>query len=597
MFGKKEMPELYTSWGEDIKRESLLHMDDPSYKVLCEYPRPQMVRDNYEILNGWWNYAFRPEKCEDPLGIEDWDGKILVPFSPESLLSGVNRVLQPNERLWYEREFDVKLQEGKRLLLHFGAVDQVCEVFLNGVKVGEHEGGYLPFTIDTKNTLKEHNVLRLKVRDMTDKCELSRGKQMLSHKGMFYTPQSGIWQTVWSEWVPDTYIENVVIIPRYDDRKVEFTINIAGNENREIFEEIAVPDDEFIPWTTENPHLYTRKITYGNDEVEVYYAMRCFTMERDKKGILRLCLNHKAIFMDGVLDQGYWPEGLMTPPSDEAFIYDIEQMKKTGFNMIRKHIKIEPMRWYYHCDRLGMIVWQDMVNGGGPYNALKVTYIPTVFTKLQTKIRDNRYMYFARTDRMAKKNWTIECKNTVLHLLSVPCIALWTPFNEGWGQFDALKITKMIRETDNTRLIDHASGWVDQGGGDVRSIHNYFDVFSLEGKKDDKRAIVYSEYGGFACLVKEHSAPRKIYGYRLYDSPRSLQKAYVKLKEDLFKLVPDGLCAGVFTQVSDIEDEINGVLTYDRKINKLLIETEEEPEDELLEETEGTENTAPDKTE
>jgi len=282
MSSKKEEKELYTIWGESLREEAAAHMEDADYKVLTEYPRPQMVRDDYEILNGWWDYAIRYEKCEDPLESEPWDGKILVPFSPESLLSGVKRVLQPDETLWYQREFEAERVEGKRLLLHFGAVDQVCSVFLNGELVASHEGGYLPFTVDITEKLAGHNILRLKVIDKTDKCELSRGKQMLRHKGMFYTPQSGIWQSVWLEAVPETYIENVVITPYFDERRVEFTLKIGGGETKEIKEEEIIPLDEFVPWTPEEPHLYYKTLTYGDDSVRVYYAMRCFSVQKDR---------------------------------------------------------------------------------------------------------------------------------------------------------------------------------------------------------------------------------------------------------------------------------------------------------------------------
>ena len=399
--GKKtsqDKKQLYTVWGEQLLEE-LQAVDGSQPEILAEYPRPQMKRDNYRILNGWWSYAFTGQDSEKP---EQWDGQILVPFSPESVLSGVKRQLMPDQSLWYEREIlltEEERQSGKRLLLHFGAVDQSCQVWWNDTRIGEHQCGYLPFTFDVTELMQEKNVLRLQVWDDSDTGYHARGKQMLKPGGMFYTAQSGIWQTVWMEWVPQSYIERLKLTPDYDKRSVKAEMvvrNGADGSKKKVVQERRLTEEEFHPWTPEDPYLYDWEITEGEDVVQTYFAMRCFTTEKDEKGILRLCLNHQPYFQHGVLDQGYWPDGLMTAPSDEAFIYDIECLKKAGFNMIRKHIKIEPLRWYYHCDRLGMLVWQDMVNGGGKYEPVKVTYIPTFIPAMQEHMNDHIYRLFAR---------------------------------------------------------------------------------------------------------------------------------------------------------------------------------------------------------
>lgn len=435
------LAKLTTIWGEklDIKH------------VLEEYPRPQLKRDNYTILNGLWNYAITASG-DAPT---DYDGQILVPFSPESSLSGVERQLKPDEYLWYQRVFTITEKEytftkgtpahrletdapkhqssSKRLLLHFGAVDQTAVVYVNNRKVCSHTGGYLPFEADITDFLKEgENLLTLKVQDVSDTSYHSRGKQTLKRGGMFYTAQSGIWQTVWMEWVPETYIKKLYLTPDYDKGAISIellttgtapvtlqifaedvcicetaydggvnhrsesgTLNTQGNISSENTDSVSGTSDtlqrislsttlpERHPWTPDSPFLYRIKIFFGEDIVESYFALRCFTIESDEKGIPRFCLNHKPIFLHGVLDQGYWPDGLYTAPSDEALIFDIRSMQKLGFNMMRKHIKIESARWYYHCDRLGMIVWQDMVSGGSHYSMPMVCYLPTLFLASQ----------------------------------------------------------------------------------------------------------------------------------------------------------------------------------------------------------------------
>ncbi len=572
--------QLYTEWGEKL---------DPEH-VLEEYPRPQLRRDNYTILNGYWNYCI----TTGPYQPGQTDGRILVPFSPECVLSGVNRQLMPGEILCYERPLIIETKpEGKRCILHFGAVDQNCEVLINGEIATEHTGGYLRFSADITDLIEEGgNLLAVRVWDDTDTSFHSRGKQKLKRGGMFYTAQSGIWQTVWMEWVPEHYITSVDITPEYDessvrvrihlntevDPELSYRVDIYENQTRILTYTSTLPDfsvrlKDFISWSPENPFLYRMVITAGEDQVRSYFGMRTVNIQVDPEGMPRIYLNHKPYFQKGLLDQGYWPDGLYTAPSDEALINDIKLAKSLGFNMLRKHCKIEPLRWYYHCDRLGMLVWQDMVNGGGKYNKLLVGYLPTLFPGIAGRIKDHHYRWFGRTDAEGRIEWMAECEATVRLLYNQPSIIVWVPFNEGWGQFDALKVKAFLRSLDPNRLIDHASGWFDQKGGDFDSIHNYFHPLSLSMKK---QAAILSEFGGYACYIPEHSYSYRIYGYRIYVTKEDFDKAFQRLiREDIDILKRKGLSAAVYTQLSDVEDEVNGLVTYDRKICKVSLQ---EPE-------------------
>lgn len=622
---------LMTEWGRTLWQEVLeakKRKKGEEFRILAEYPRPQMVRlkpaGQYEILNGWWNYAVMDSRRVPP----EWDGQILVPFSPETELSFVKRQILPEEYLWYERKIHIKeIPENQRALLHFGAVDQKCEIYLNGKRVAEHTGGYLPFTVEVTERLREgDNVLHICVQDVSEKSYLARGKQSLARGGMFYTAQSGIWQTVWLEWVPRNYMERLWVTPLYDQNMLDIRIRVnvpacdqpAGigfnmkemielklyepvinreehvdgaccycNAGREVLRELrmeieAVWQDEEhrechvkiqVPnkksWTPENPWLYGLSITMGEDHVASYAAMRCFTVEKDAEDHPRLCLNHKSCFMDGVLDQGYWPESLMTPPTDAAMVSDITRMKQMEFNMIRKHCKIEPDRWYYHCDRLGMLVWQDMVNGGMKYDMMKLCYLPTLSPFFFARRKDrgsHNYRRTGRTHREGRRIWERETEETIDLLYNHPCVATWVLFNEGWGQFDSKEACERVKRQDNTRFVDPASGWFDQKQGDMRSVHNYFRTLKLE---KGPRPFVISEYGGYAWKVKEHSWSKHLYGYGVYKKQEKLEEAYRKRKLEVFSLVGDGLCAAVYTQVSDIEEEVNGILTYDRAIWKI----------------------------
>ena len=552
---------MITRWGANIEKD----------KVLLEYPRPQMRRNSYINLNGMWQYAIvRGESLPDKI-----DGEILVPFSPECELSGVHRTVGPEDTLWYVKNFSLPADFNiGRVLLHFGAVDQIAEVYLNGIEVGSHTGGYTPFSIDITRELREENQLIVKVRDVTDTSWHTRGKQKIRKGGIWYTPQSGIWQTVWLESVPEEYISGLHILPLYDEAAVEITVYsdverpctarmglvVAQGETNKPF---RMSVQGFTPWSPENPHLYGFSVKMGEDMVESYFGMRKAELREDENGIKRLFLNDKPYFHNGVLDQGYWPDGLYTAPSDEAMIADIQTMKDMGFNMLRKHIKIEPLRWYYHCDRLGMLVWQDMVNGGGKYDPLTVT--APLFTGIN--IKDDRYARFARQSEEGRRQFRRELDDMINHLFNCVSIVLWVPFNEGWGQFDAAETAEHIRTMDPGRLIDHASGWHDQGI-DAKSIHCYFTPFKVP--KKEKRLVLLSEYGGYSYQEKGHVFNNKKFGYRIYNDKESLNAAYKKLHEKLIiPAIKDGLAATVYTQVSDVESEINGLLTYDRRVLKV----------------------------
>ncbi len=558
---------MKTKWGSELDAENILQ----------EYPRPQMKREGYMNLNGCWDYAI----TESDVQPNDWDGTILVPFSPETELSGVNRTVLPGEFLWYKRKITIPASalEGC-VLLHFDAVDQIAEVWLNGVLVGSHVGGYTPFTIDVTDYIEEDNTLVVRVQDTSDTSYHSRGKQKIKRGGIWYTVQSGIWQTVWLECVPKEYIDSLRITPDYDEEQVE--IKVLSNSDRDCTvcigdrvitgrtnTAIMVDMPGFIAWTPDNPHLYEFTVTMGEDKVESYFGMRKFSIEKDEKGIKRLFLNNKPYFHNGLLDQGYYCDGLYTPPSDEAMIYDITLAKEMGFNMLRKHIKIEPLRWYYHCDRLGMLVWQDMINGGGEYDFLTIS--APIF--LGSHGKDNRYRKFARQDAAGRAQYYVELEEMINHLYNCTSIAMWVPFNEGWGQFDAEEAVRRILALDTTRTIDHASGWYDQKIGDIRSLHVYFKKY--KHKKDKLgRAVVLSEFGGYNYYEKDHSFSEKIDSlYNKYETPEDLFKAYKKLFDtEIIPAKAKGLCATVYTQLTDVEDELNGMVTYDREVVKLPIE-------------------------
>ncbi|KAK8893038.1 hypothetical protein M9Y10_030295 [Tritrichomonas musculus] len=569
---KSKLITLYTEWGEKLNKN----------EVLLEYPRPQFERDSYMNLNGVWHMAITDDKETNP----SIDTEIVVPFSPETPLSGVQKQLLPGNVLWYERDFDLSGFHNKgRILLHFGAVDQFCEIFINDKKAGEHDGGYLPFDIDITEFIVDNKIkIRVRVVDDLDKDGAAYGKQKLSRGGIWYTATSGIWQTVWLESVPSAYLNNVKITPLFDLSSVEFIPEFVGDgpANGKIFlfdgdnqiaesqltkgEKTVVAIDNFKEWTPENPFLYTIKYEYNGETIKSYFAMRKFSIDLDKDGYKRLFLNNKPYFQKGLLDQGYWSDGYYTAPSDEAIIFDITKMKKLGFNMLRKHIKIEPLRWYYHCDRLGMLVWQDAVSGGGPYSQMIISVLPFIGLDY---ISDSHYSIFGRSSEIGRKKYYRDLRSMINHLYNAPCICTWVPFNEAWGQFDAKVAVDEIKKIDQSRFIDHASGWHDQGVGDFRSLHVYFKSVRISGKDKYDRAIVLSEFGGYSYGVDGHVGSTSQFGYSKYKSKEDLNEGIKKLFEkEIIPQIQKGLSATVYTQVSDVEDEVNGLLTFDRKVCK-----------------------------
>ena len=549
---------LLTRWGKQV-------CEIP----LSEYPRPQFKRDSFLCLNGKWQLSFSKEK-QIP---ESFEYEILVPFSPEAPLSGVCRELQSDEFLVYQKNFE--LDEGfnkGRVFINFGAVDQIAEVYLNGSYIGAHHGGYTPFCFELTKYIKNgENVLNVIAEDKTEENEYSRGKQKTNRGGIWYSKQSGIWQSVWLESMPEEYIKSVRITPDYDGEQVSFEFENAegveiliydGNEIVAQTTDTVIKLPEFKSWSPENPFLYGVVFKYKSDRVKSYFGMRKFSVGNDENGIPRLFLNNKPYFHNGLLDQGYYPDGFLTPPSYDALKNDVETVKTCGFNMLRKHIKIEPMLWYHYCDINGIIVWQDMINGGGIYGS-ETTVLPF----LNIKLSDSNYKRFRRTDEKARELYYKELREMVDALYNCPCIALWVPFNEGWGQFDSAKAYKLLKEWDKTRIVDSASGWHDMGETDVVSKHIYFTPIKV--KAGDK-PYVLSEFGGYSLKVEGHTFGDKLFGYRIYKTKQSLTKAYKKLFEKvIIPQIKTGLSATVYTEVSDVEDELNGLLTYDREVLKI----------------------------
>ena len=582
---------LMTRWAKDVSPDN----------VLPEYPRPQMVRDekSWTNLNGLWDYAIRPKDAGPPIEEEDWDGKILVPFCVESALSGVKKTVGPENMLWYRRRVPrSELPSEGRLLLHFGASDWHTTVSINGIKVGEHKGGYDPFTFDVTeafgSTKDISDEIIVSVWDPTDAGFQPRGKQVREPRGIWYTSVTGIWQTVWLERVPKTYVRSVKIVPDIDDGKVHITVDVANAvkdtgisvsyepPNKEKDRErqpaavgasdpgkvitLAVPKP--LLWTPDDPRLYKLRIAVGTwedvptlenpaqtirsvgnfeDIVDSYFGMRKIEVKKDTDGFNRLFLNNKPLFQYGPLDQGWWPDGLYTAPSDEALKYDIEMTKKLGFNMARKHVKVEPARWYYWCDKLGLLVWQDMPNGDG-------------------HIRNDQPDI--ERSKESEDNFRREWQAIMDANINSPSIICWVPFNEGWGQFKTNEVLDWTTEHDPTRLVDGPSGWTDRGGGDMHDMHAYPGPNMFP--PTDERASVLGEFGGLGWPVKDHLWwDKRNWGYRTYYSQAELRQNYEILMHRLRPLISKGLAAAIYTQTTDVEGEVNGLMTYDRELIKL----------------------------
>ena len=543
-----------------------------SQQPLSEYPRPQFKRDSYICLNGYWEYAIK--QTEEIPSV--YDGQILVPYSPEVEKSGVGKLVMPEDYLFYRLKYEMpKDFIEDKVILHFGAVDQIAEVFINGEFAIKHIGGFLPFSIDIKPFLNDNNVeIVLRVRDTTNSSYHSSGKQSLKPEGIWYKQQSGIYMPVWMESVKEGYIEKLKITPDIDSNSVNirFTSSIKTAkillEGKEIIVEAdndnIIQIDKPILWSPENPHLYEFVISNKVDKVESYFAMRKISLIKNEKGKLVIALNNKECFMKGVLDQGYYQDGLLTPNSDEDYINDIMLVKNLGFNVSRKHIKIESLRWYYHCDRLGLLVWQDFVNGCTKYDF----WLNQVPLFVRYKINDHRYKKFFRENEEGRKEAYQEFLDTIDLLYNSPCIVLWTIFNEAWGQFDAKEIYEKLKEIDPTRLYDHASGWHDQGSSDVKSMHIYKWKVKVPSKRKIKnRAFVCSECGAYILDKRLKEAKKKEgFIYLLFNNKEDFQKEYIRfINEEIIPAKKNGMSAFIYTQLSDVEEEMNGFVTYDRK--------------------------------
>lgn len=558
---------IRTPWAEEVNPE----------QVLDEYPRPLITRSDWKNLNGLWDYAITSLNSSTP---SNYEGKILVPFPVESSLSGVKRTVGEDSLLWYNRTFTIPREwRGQRILLHFGAVDWETDVWINDIKIGGHQGGYTAFSFDITPYLNRNGeeTLTVRVWDPTDNGPQPRGKQVSNPRGIFYTAVTGIWQTVWLEPLPETFIDNLRTTPDLDHNRVTVAANVTNVQDGDFMEIIVrdqgrtvtsakaaatVPAELFINdpklWTPDIPHLYDMEVSLLRngkviDNVSSYFAMRKISTSRDENGHVRLQLNNKDLFHFGLLDQGWWPDGLYTAPTDEALQYDIQVTKDLGFNMIRKHVKVEPPRWYYHADRLGVLVWQDMPSGD------------------KSLVWQGR-QYFEGTEfnRSAESEaiyWK-ELKAIMNHLHSHPSVVVWVPFNESWGQFKTEEVASWTKSHDPSRLVIPASGGNHFQTGDILSIHSY--PRPSQFLVDWQRANVQGEFGGIGRVIEGHLwEPDRNWGYVQLSTSEAATDVYVEYIDSLKKLIATGFSGAVYTQTTDVETEVNGMMTYDRKVIKM----------------------------
>ena len=558
---------IKTQWVEQVNPKS----------VLPEYPRPLMERSEWQNLNGEWEYAIKPLGEVEPAS---FDGNILVPFAVESSLSGVQKEVGEKNELWYKRSFTVPAKwKGKDVMLNFGAVDWKAEVFVNDVLVGSHKGGYTPFSFNITPFLKGSGAQKLVVRvwDPSDKGYQPIGKQTSNPQGIWYTSVTGIWQTVWLEPVASNHITAVKSIPNVDANALNVTVGASTPCVTSIVEvklldkgavvasakdvqgqELRLGVKNPTLWSPENPYLYDMSITLSQngkviDQVKSYTAFRKISVEKDKNGILRMCLNNKPLFHYGPLDQGWWPDGLYTAPTDEALLYDIKKTKEWGFNMIRKHVKVEPARWYYHCDKEGILVWQDMPSGD-----------------MGNRWEPHKYNGGTDKERSVESvaNYYQEWKEIMDLGVSHPSIVVWVPFNEAWGQFDTEKVVAWTKAYDPSRLVNPASGGNHRPCGDILDLHNYPgpDMFLF----DAQRVTVLGEYGGIGLPLENHLWwNKRNWGYIQFKNSDEVTAEYVKYANELKGFVKRGFSAAVYTQTTDVEGEVNGLMTYDRKVIKI----------------------------
>ena len=561
---------INTQWAEKV---------DPLHP-LPEYPRPQMVRNSWKNLNGLWDYTIIPVSDILP---KAYSGKILVPFAVESALSGVKRTVGPDSILWYRTKFSVPPEmKGKNILLHFGAIDWESDIYINGIRIGSHQGGYDPFSFDITSYLKKASSYQLEIRvyDPEDIGPQPRGKQVRNPKGIWYTSVTGIWQTVWLEAVPKTYISSIRLNPDIDRQELSLAVSVENPESGDLIRvsildgsrEVAVKEADggnsiVLPvknpylWSPDKPFLYDLKISVMRkgkvcDEVKSYFAMRKISLKPDENGVLRMMLNNKFVFEYGTLDQGWWPDGLYTAPTDEALLFDIVKTKEMGFNMIRKHVKAEPARWYYHCDRTGMLVWQDMPSGDKGSRWNNRPGMEGGSDMIRSEESENIY----------RKEW-----NAIIgSLYSSPCIIVWVPFNEAWGQFKTVEITKWTMEMDPSRLVNSASGGNFHEVGHILDLHNYpGPVMAKPEIFGSLQALVLGEFGGLGLPLEGHTwLNRNNWGYRNYQSADTLLSAYTGYLNMVVPFINRGLSAAIYTQITDVEVETNGLITYDRKVIK-----------------------------
>lgn len=560
---------IKTDWGEAL---------NPT-QVLPEYPRPQMERKDWQNLNGMWNYAIIRKGSPEPTA---YDGKILVPFCAESSLSGVMKEVGENKELWYNRNFTIPQEwNGKDILLNFGAVDWKADVFVNDILIGSHTGGFTPFTFNITPYINKGKEQRLSVRvwDPTDKGEQPVGKQRIHPEGIWYTPVTGIWQTVWLEPVSgNNHIKSIKAIPDIDNRTVEITVNVSDSQRKDIVkvrlmdkgnlvatakgipgEPLRLFAEKMHVWSTTDPYLYDVEVILSDnnmqlDKITSYTAFRKVSTMRDKNGYMRICLNNEPLFNYGPLDQGWWPDGLYTAPSDEALKYDIIKARDCGFNMIRKHIKVEPARWYYHCDKEGMLVWQDMPSRRTGDNSWE----PRIYNG-GTDVHRSAF---------SEQTYYKELKEMMDFCISFPSVIVWVPFNEAWAQFDTEKVAAWVKNYDPSRLVNPASGGNHRACGDIMDIHVYPNPELF--LSDPSRVTVIGEYGGIGLPLKKHLWwDKRNWGYVQFKNSREVTDEYVKYAAAMKQLAKRGVSAAVYTQTTDVEGEVNGLMTYDRKVIKV----------------------------
>lgn len=558
---------MLSKWGKSVNE----------LRPWIEYPRMQMQRDSYYNLNGAWEYQIT-ERKQDPSN-DQWK-PILVPFPIGSELSKANIIVEKGKTIWYRKQFSYK-PSALRTYINFEAVDTECMVFMNGLEVGSHKGGYTPFRFDVTDYIKYQNSLMVRCIDDANYGKYAYGKQRYENGGMWYTPTSGIWGSVWLEDVAQHGIQDLKITPDFDHQCVHVTL--AGDFKQALItvstlghvihsgvtddKQYTCPIQDMHPWSIDDPFLYDLYVQTDEDVVKSYFGMRKFSIENDANGIPRFFLNNEPLFLTGLLDQGYTQDGMYTYPSEEAMVYEIKKIKEMGFNTLRKHAKIDSRRWYYNCDRLGILVMQDMPNGGAiAYDKLTTLLLPNLGI---TKLKDTKNNAFVRSDIESQQCYIQELDDMLDMLYNNTCIFSWVPFNEGWGQFNSKKITEHILSYDETRLIDTASGWHDNGAGHFKSVHNYFFPFFAKKQKDG-RALILSEFGGYAYLEKKHAQATKLYGYKKYTEKLDLMNAIQSLytKKILWN-IPKGLAGCIYTQVSDVQDECNGIFTSDREVIKV----------------------------